>query len=51
VILRNIFICTKLWYEYKVVRIEVLILKKLLIFEYFWCCLCVVHGRRMVRLA
>ncbi len=33
--LKDTFICRKLWYEYKVVRIEVLILEKLLVLNSF----------------
>jgi len=35
VTLKDTFICTKLWYEYKVMRIEVLILKGFLVVNSF----------------
>jgi hypothetical protein len=40
----------------KFIRIEVLVFERLLVWngfglEWFWCCLCLVHGKKMVNLA
>jgi len=40
VTLKDTFICRKLWYEYKVMRIEVLILEKLLVLNSFGLFVC-----------
>jgi hypothetical protein len=46
--LRNTSLCTKLWFEYKVV-IEVLVFERLLVLIVFGVD-CVVHGTKMMRL-